>query len=220
MQKRFNPPPFDPEREARVLEEIRLEEERKHLKLIECASIPMKYHDASIEKCAEAVRSYVSSFRQSTTNSLILRGEVGRGKTYSACAILNALVDVFAVRFTTMSLMLQELRSTYNGSGNESDVFSRYSGIKLLVIDDLGKEKPTEWALATLFNLMDARYRNCLPTIFTTQYNGQQLAQRLSSEGNRETAEAIVSRMQECQAVILKGPDRRTRHKEPQRGSP
>lgn len=112
-----------------------------------------------------------------------------------------------------MGDVLLEIKATFSGHGTEQDIIARYTGTPLLVIDDLGKEKPTEWALSTIFNIVDGRYRKGKPTIYTTQYNGKQLAERLASGGNPETAEAIVSRMQGCKVVVLDGEDRRTQQR-------
>lgn len=50
-----------------------------------------------------------------------------------------------------------------------------YSSVDLLVIDDLGKEKPTEWVLEKLFLIVNNRYNNYLPIVITTNYNRNQL---------------------------------------------
>ena len=80
----------------------------------------------------------------------------------------------------------------------------------LLVIDDFGKEPPTDWALSQLFRVVNARYEALKPVVVTTQFSRPALIERLSKNGDEQTAVAIVSRLFEmCRKVELAGSDRR-----------
>ncbi|MCH3943903.1 MAG: ATP-binding protein [Atopobiaceae bacterium] len=102
------------------------------------------------------------------------------------------------------------MQETYDSGSSSKREMERYLSCGILVLDDLGKESNTRWALTMLFTLVNARYERMLPTVITSQYTMEGLRQRLSQKGERETAEAIVSRLSEtCMDVALVGGDRR-----------
>lgn len=137
-------------------------------------------------------------------------GPVGVGKTHMAARMAKqALSENASVRFLTGGEFLRSIRDTYNGEGSEGDVLSRLRKCDLLILDDLGKDKPTDWAVSMLFQLIDARYNEELPTVVTSQYERDELLRRFSA-GEADTARAIVSRLFEmCPRVRLDGKDRR-----------
>lgn len=140
-----------------------------------------------------------------------IAGPVGTGKTWSACSMARGwLRSGRSFRFVSSTDLLSELRSTFDGRSDELEVVSRYAGAALLVLDDLGKETPTDYALSKLFQVVDRRWANGLPTIVTSQLGPEDMAARLSSRGNRETADALMSRLSAtCRTVRTGGPDRR-----------
>ena len=76
--------------------------------------------------------------------------------------------------------MLDFIRDSYSDSEvSDKDYLNLYYSVDLLVIDDLGKEKPTEWVLEKLFLIVNNRYNNYLPIVITTNYNRNQLRERL-----------------------------------------
>lgn len=90
------------------------------------------------------------------------------------------------------------------------DPLPAYQSVHVLVLDDLGKESPTDFALERMFALVDERYNRLLPTVVTTQYRRSMLTDRLARRGDEETAKAIISRLRQgCMTVELKGGDRR-----------
>lgn len=97
-----------------------------------------------------------------------------------------------------------EIKQTYNknASQDEEEVMSRYSWCDLLVLDDLGAEKVTDWSRQLLYLLIDRRYRNQKQTIVTTNLTPDQLAETIDAR--------IVSRLAEMGVVIeLTGSDKR-----------
>lgn len=80
----------------------------------------------------------------------------------------------------------------------------------MLVLDDLGQEVPTRFAVSELYGLVDHRYGMELPTVVTSQFTRGDLARRLAQDGGENQALAIASRLVEmCRDVELSGPDRR-----------
>ena len=139
-----------------------------------------------------------------TSKGLYLFGHAGSGKTHLAASIGNKLFLNDGVRFVTAPELLLEIKKTFNNQYSDDHLLDRLSTSKLLIIDDLGSEKPTEWVQETLFVLIDRRYTHYLPTIFTSNYSLDQLKERL---GYR-----IASRIAEMSEVVeLKAVDYRIR---------
>ena len=148
---------------------------------------------------------------------LILIGDNGVGKTHLACSIANKLIENGTpVIYGTLINLLAELRNSYDTDNNisEMEIIKLYENVDLLIIDDLGKEKPSEWGLEKLFTIVNSRYENNLPVIITTNYNQNALVERLSLNGEIETAKSIISRLYEmCYLVKIDDIDHRIKKK-------
>lgn len=97
---------------------------------------------------------------------LFLWGGVGTGKSFLAGCIANALMEQeVPVRMTNFARILNELNSSYSGRNEAIDKLCRYP---LLIIDDFGMERGTEYALEQIYNIVDSRYRSRKPLIVTT----------------------------------------------------
>lgn len=148
---------------------------------------------------------------------LILAGNNGVGKTHLACSIANKLIENgIPVIYGTLINLLAELRNSYDTENNisEMEIIKLYENVDLLIIDDLGKEKPSEWGLEKLFTIINSRYENNLPVIITTNYNQNTLLERLSLNSEIETARSIISRLYEmCYLVKIDDIDHRIKKK-------
>lgn len=195
------------EREAaeRAAEEQR--EERDRLARYTKAGIGLRYVDAESEK-AKGLLDMVKGGMWA-----YIIGPVGSGKTHLACAMARLAIDEgLNVQVVDSPSMLGSIKASYGeaSADTEDDAVRRLASRDILVIDDLGKEAPTEWTLSMLFRVVDGRYRNLRPTVVTTQFRRSDLAARLARRGDRETAQAIVSRLSEaCVTVVMNEGDRR-----------
>lgn len=144
---------------------------------------------------------------------LYLHGDVGVGKTWSACQICRAWAERGREFLFRSSLdLLTAIRSTYEGRESEAAVMREFAEVPLLVVDDLGKEVPTAWALSKLFDIVNKRYESRLPTVFTSQYDPKRMGDLIARSGDRDVAYAIVSRIIEsCDVLPLNGENRRLR---------
>lgn len=105
---------------------------------------------------------------------LVLHGPYGCGKTHLATAILNeCLKRGEAAYLNTVAAMLQMLRSAY-GVGEFEVRWGYLRDVKVLLLDDLGAQKDTDWVKERLVELVDWRYRQGLPLVVTTNTNLEQ----------------------------------------------
>ena len=96
----------------------------------------------------------------------LLWGNVGTGKTYLAGCIANALMErEVPVRMTNFAAILNDLTGTLNG---RNAYIERLCSFPLLILDDFGMERGTEYGLEQVYNVIDSRYRSHRPLIVTT----------------------------------------------------
>ena len=96
----------------------------------------------------------------------LLWGNVGTGKTYLAGCIANALMErEIPVRMTNFAANLNDLTGTLNG---RNAYIERLCSFPLLILDDFGMERGTEYGLEQVYNVIDSRYRSRRPLIVTT----------------------------------------------------
>lgn len=155
----------------------------------------------------ELVKEYADNFgeHRERGEGLYLSGGFGTGKTHLAAAICHEVIKQgYQPVFGTMVTLLEKIKATYNGAEEaEWQIIDRYIRSDLLIIDDLGKERPTGWALERLYGIINARYEDCRPIVITANYGISQIEKRLAGD-NAETAGAITSRLYEmCRGVPL-----------------
>ncbi|HIQ77211.1 MAG TPA: ATP-binding protein [Candidatus Faecousia excrementipullorum] len=112
-------------------------------------------------------------FRKSSMG-LLLWGNVGTGKSFIAGCIANALLDKgVPVMMTNFARLLNKLTDMY--SGDRNTYINLFNSFPLLIIDDLGVERNSEFAREQVFNIIDSRYRSQLPLIVTTNLTVDEL---------------------------------------------
>jgi DNA replication protein DnaC len=148
-----------------------------------------------------------------STNGLFLSGARGTGKTHLACAIVKkeilesenytSDIDKMPLFISIPDLLLEIRHSFKEGSEtDEQDIINKYSSIDLLVLDDLGIEKTSEWSIQTLYTIIDRRYRDMKRTIITSNLTLKEIADKLDDRISSRIAGM-------CDGVTLKGADRR-----------
>lgn len=150
--------------------------------------------------------------------SLYVVGDIGAGKTFlSSCLCADLMRKGRRVLWRNVSDVLREIRASYDQRNvREAEVIARFTKPPVLILDDLGKERPTEWAMEQLFSIVNARYDDGKPLIVTTNYGGADLVKRLtprpdaSGYADDTTARAIVDRLRGMSNIItLQGASRR-----------
>lgn len=116
----------------------------------------------------EKARFYAENFNtmQEENIGLLLWGGVGTGKSYFAGCIANFLIEKeVPVHMTNFSAVMNELMGSFEG---RNEYISRLCRYPLLILDDFGMERGTEYALEQVYNVIDSRYRSKKPLIVTT----------------------------------------------------
>ena len=204
----FEVPKLSPEEWAelnrRSAEHDRKQAEMRRQSRVERSEIPLGYRRAGLE----GVPAELAAWAASPSGSVMLRGKVGRGKTWAACAALIAAASERTVRFATLRRIADAVRNADWGD----DALGRYQRAGVLCIDDLGKDAMTEARLSLLFEVVKYRDESARPTIYTTNYEWAELPGRLAVGGDCSLVNTIMSRLAKCRMIGFDGPDRRVCH--------
>ena len=202
------------EEEASERERLRI---KKAEQLFAMSKLPARFTDRTFEnfittsdnqEAFKIALDYAENFREKKASGqgLLFSGTVGTGKTYLAAAITLRLVEnCQSVIFGTVTTLLGRIRQTYtkNSEFDEREIIDQLTNVSLLVIDDLGKEKPTEWTEQMLYEIINARYENNMPLVITTNISLKEIRERYENNGP-----AIESRIIEmCQGIRMIGKD-------------
>lgn len=125
------------------------------------------------ENLKEAFRIALE-FAKSPEGWIVFMGETGCGKTHLAAAIANyCLASGKRVLFVVVPDFLDHLRSTFRPDSAVSydEVFEAVRNAPLLVLDDFGEQSTTPWAREKLYQIINYRYNERLPTLITTWYS-------------------------------------------------
>lgn len=128
------------------------------------------------EKQFKLCRKYADNFSImfNKNQGLLFWGGIGTGKTFSAVCIANALLDSgISVVMTSFAKLL----GTSKGFGIDEDMITELNRAKLLIIDDLGAERNTDFALEKMYSIIDSRYSAGLPMILTTNLDLTEMQQ-------------------------------------------
>lgn len=181
-----------------------------------CVPLPemRESYAAAWQWCKDVINS------SSSSPVLYIAGSVGTGKTWLASCCVNTLIESRWITWRRYGDLLRDIKDTYSDRSTRAerdviDRFGRKTGI--LVIDDLGKDKPSEWAVSRLYDIIDDRYSHRRSTIITTNYGGSALIDRLTPRDGRGnvlddvTPQAIVDRLREVSLPVkLTGTSLRT----------
>jgi DNA replication protein DnaC len=185
--------------------------------------ISKRYLDASLSDIPKNLRKQVE-----TDSGKYLWGPPGTGKThFMAAKMRDEILNTEPGKYLGSSVdgeqkgyyepypsgyplyisvpeLLLKIRGTFKGSteADESEIIKTYSKVKVLYLDDLGVEKVSDWALQTIYLIIDRRYSEMLRTIISSNLNLDQLADRLDDR--------IASRIAGmCEVIKMEGKDRR-----------
>lgn len=168
------------------------------------------YRDARFEnsddcEAMQIAKKYADNFKEfkAQGKGLLLYGTVGTGKSRAAACIANQLLDEGqSVLMTNFSRLCNELQALFEGRQQYIDSLKRYA---LLIIDDLGVERSSEFMQEQVFNIIDTRYSSGLPMIITTNLTAEEI--KKPSELMRYRIYDRI--MEKCHPIKIDGQSRR-----------
>lgn len=158
-------------------------------------------------------KKYLNVQSHEEKRSLLISGNFGTGKTYYAISAIKHYIENLPAscfvepftnipRFVTIPDLLLKIRATFSLERCEEEIVDKYANTQLLVLDDLGVEKTTEFSLQTLYIILNRRYNEQLQTIITSNLTLDEVKDKL---GDR-----IASRIAGmCRILKLNGKDKR-----------
>ena len=128
-------------------------------------------------RALEASKAYTASFEENLRRGygLIYSGLPGTGKSHLAAAIMQAIMPKHQALYLTCMGMIRAVRGTWrkDSDSSESEILARFGSIPLLVLDEVGVQYGTDGEQTIIFELMDRRYREMMPTILLTNQNAK-----------------------------------------------
>ena len=231
--------------------------QRRAERMLGRAHIPKRYEHCSLESYIVSgprgddrtlagahlrARKFVEDYHvKAPGTGLLFTGSVGVGKTHLAVGILKKLIQEYGLQgiFCDYRELLKEVQNSYNPSvsATEMGILRPIFEAEVLVLDELGASKPTEWVWDTVAHILNARYNDLKTTIITTNYSNlgplgteaaseKELQQPDTADGQTARAamkketlgdrigERMRSRLQEmCVVVEMYGKDYRATEK-------
>lgn len=192
--------------ESKELEEKKRQEEyeeqmRRINRLKEASMMDKKYREVTFDKYEvreenkkvfEMAKKYADRFQNmyKKNQGLLLYGPVGTGKSFTAACIGNYLLDnAKPVIMTSFVKILQDIWE----NDREAEYITILNSASLLIVDDLGTERETDYALEKVYNIIDSRVRANKPMIITSNL---ELNDMMECEGIRK--KRIYDRILEC----------------------
>jgi len=192
--------------------------------------IPKRYDGAILRDFNDSIKSNILKWIDRPEEMLLLQSEkAGTGKTHLAVATLKQMFltleedEIKAVesgksfdydaigntmQFIPFTSLMGEIRGTFksDSSSSERELVKKYSRIRLLVIDDLGTEKASDYSMAVLYEIVNNRYNEMLPTIITTNLTSKEMTGQYGSR--------LLSRNASGYIIKLDGTDRRVKNRQ------
>jgi DNA replication protein DnaC len=196
--------------------------------LFRAARIPPRYQHCTLGnfdsgtsdsqwRAKVAAQIVLDHFATIDGRGLLLTGPVGVGKTHLAVAILRHLIEIYHVRglFYQFGVLLRQIQDSYNPVSQTSElkVLEPVFNAEVLVLDELGASKPTDWVRDTMMQIINTRYNDKRLTIFTTNYSDKRKNEKDPTELLEDRiGVALRSRLYEmCKNVEIEGDDYRKR---------
>jgi DNA replication protein DnaC len=189
--------------------------------LLERARLPRRYERChwnnyvpanSTQRAALEMSMQLAMDFPNTDEGLLLSGPVGVGKTHLAVSILKGLAERgFSCLFYEFGTLLKEIQDSYNPNTKTSElnVLKPVFYADVLVLDELGASKPTDWVRDTMAHIINKRYNDRRLTVFTTNYPDERPNDREETLEDR-IGVRLRSRLYEmCKTVRIIGEDHR-----------
>jgi DNA replication protein DnaC len=197
-------------------------EDRK-AKLVKAALIPRRYSECSFQnyKATQGNASQLLAFNYAfrlvreypaVDRGLLFMGTVGVGKTHLSVAILRGLMEKgVPCLFYEFGSLLKEIQNSYNPVSQISElkVLTPVFEAEVLVLDELGASKPTDWVRDTMMQVINTRYNDRKMTIFTTNYLDKRQHEPDEVLETRIGVRLRSRLFEMCKTVVIEGEDYR-----------
>lgn len=195
-------------------------------KLLEAARIPRRYKECTLGNYQPAnnngsqLQAFNYAYRlvrdyPSVDRGLLLMGSCGVGKTHLSVAILRELIEKKGVSclFYEFGSLLKEIQNSYNPISQTSEltVLTPVIEAEVLMLDELGASKPTDWVRDTMMHVINSRYNDRKLTIFTTNYFDGRSSERAEVLDDRIGVRLRSRLFEMCKTVQIEGEDYRRR---------
>lgn len=183
--------------EKQKAHDLEMQERNKNpWKWLKQYGVPPKYMDASFQNFVggEQAKRACLAFPD---KDVVLHGNTGCGKTHLAVATMRHMVTKATIsggKFVTVPNLLMEIRDSFKDGAAETEkaIVRRYINYPVLILDDLGADRGTEWAIETLYLIIDGRDSEIKPTFLTTNLDlgeieahyGARIASRVAGKIN------------------------------------
>ncbi|HWT00065.1 MAG TPA: ATP-binding protein [Pyrinomonadaceae bacterium] len=197
--------------------------QQSQTKLLEAARIPRRYSECSLQNYypvkgnGTQLRAFNYAFRlvreyPAVDRGLLFMGTVGVGKTHLSVAIMRGLVEKgVPCLFYEFGSLLKEIQNSYNPVSQTSElkVLAPVFEAEVLVLDELGASKPTDWVRDTMMQIINTRYNDRKMTIFTTNYLDGRRTERDETLEDRIGVRLRSRLFEMCKTVHIEGEDYR-----------
>ena len=195
-------------------------------RLLAKSNIPSRYRDCTLREFKTGnnfelrkIRNQIIEFVNLypvVERGILFVGSVGTGKTHLAVSLLKGVMKKGAPGlFYEFGALLKEIQDSYNpiSKTSELSVLAPVFDAEVLVLDELGAAKPTEWVHETMMHIINTRYNDKKLTIFTTNYLDERKHEREEILQDRIGAR-LRSRLYEmCDLILIEAEDYRRRTK-------
>jgi len=174
----------------------------------EKSNVPKRFQSARIDgykvendgqaKAVAVCKAYIADLGAVFKNGsgLIFSGKAGTGKSHLACAIIDAVISSDRrAKFYTVAAMMRKIKSSFSKDAEytEQEIIDHFSEVDLLVLDEVGMDYGTDFNKSLMFEVLNKRYENVLPTIILTnldapalrEYMGDRLLDRMREGGGK-----------------------------------
>ncbi|MDX6289990.1 MAG: replication protein DnaC, partial [Blastocatellia bacterium] len=166
-------------------------------RLLQAARIPARYQHCTLQgyDAGDSDSKWIAKIEADRVindypiidgRGLLFVGAVGVGKTHLAVSLLRELIDRYQVRglFYQFGALLRRIQDSYNPVSQTSElaVLGPVFEADVLVLDELGASKPTDWVRDTMMQIINTRYNDKRLTIFTTNYSDKRKTEKDPTE--------------------------------------
>lgn len=197
----------------------------RRAKLLADACIPKLYNESSLQtyQPSRGNLSQLRAYNYAHTfvrdypiieRGILFMGSVGVGKTHLSAGILRGMIEKgISCRFYEYRSLLKEIQNSYNPNTNttEMNILAPLFEYEVIVLDELGAARPSEWVQDTIGLIINARYNEKKLTILTTNYLDECQSPVDERLGDRIGVRLRSRLYQMCKTVLIDGNDYRRR---------